>query len=331
MSKIKIINVSKSETGQDLIDLNKIKRTDDGAIFLNGYPLRVGNYEYLDYEIGAGYEGKTFIGHITTDEAARVAGLLKGLPITYEHTFIDDLADRNTYGIGALLDDGELQDDGRVRNQIMIDDASAIAKAGTQKFNQLSLGFFANIETKNVPDGADFLLTDIEPNHVALVRYGRAGAGGALANSKSITKENKMETKELQAQVEKLTLENTALKNAQTEIERLKAENDMLKQSQKTDADIKAEAVALANKWQELGDKIEILTGSKTNVDLSNSVDAMKSALINSGSKLPEGASDAYIEAAFDFAVTNKQSQAKPIDAAVSVGGIGADEILGVK
>lgn len=319
--------------GQEKIDLNKVTRTEDGAVILNGYPLRAGNYDYLDYELNAGWDGKVIVGHITEAEAARVAATLKGVPLTYDHVFLETLKHREEHGIGAIISDGELQDDGRVKSQVMITNADAIAKFSTQEFNQLSIGFTAEIDGKNAPEGADFLLTNIRVNHVALVEFGRAGAGGSLANSKSKNGDKPMETKELQAKIESLTLENSELKNSKNEVERLKAENDMLKNAQVTEAQIELKAVELANTWQELGAKIVDMTGEASTVSLSNASAAMKAALIKAGHSLPDDASDVYVASAFDFALSNNKTKAAPLDVSVGIGSLddSINQLLGVK
>ena len=331
---MKLINKQSGKyKGQEKIDLNKITRTEDGAVILNGYPFRSGNYEYYDYEVGAGWDGNVINGHITDEEAQRVALTLKGVPLTHGHDFINTLSERESMSIGSVISDGEFQPDGRVKAQVIMTNADSIAKFSTQEFNQLSIGFTADIETEGVPDGADFLITNIRVNHVALVEFGRAGAGGSLANSKTVHKEEIMDIKELQATVETLTLENTELKNSKTEVEKLRAENDMLKQAQKSDIDVEAKAMALANSWHELGKKIVQMTGENSAVALADKVGAMKAALVKAGHSLPDGASDVYVESAFDFALKNAQAKAKPIDASIGIGSFddNVEKLLGGK
>ncbi|GHA66219.1 hypothetical protein GCM10009007_03350 [Formosimonas limnophila] len=308
--------------GQEKLDLNNIERTSDGAVILNGYPFRSGIYEYYDWEVGDGFSDRIMNGFISDEEAKRLADLMVGLPLTFDHVFIDTLSHREEHGIGSVISNGEYQDDGRVKCKVLITNGDAIAKFSTQEFNQLSIGFTADIDKENAPDGADFLIKNIRLNHVALVEFGRAGAGGSLANSKVVIKEDvNMDIKELQATVAQLTLENTELKNSKTELEKLRAENDMLKKAQKSEDEIRKEAEKLANSWSDLSEKIVEMTGEKSSVPLTNSTAAMKAALQKIGHSMPDDATDVYVQAAFDFALQNGKKHAKPIDAQLSVGG----------
>lgn len=124
---------------------------------------------------------------------------LKGKPITFDHP--SEMVDSNNVrelGMGTILNVGEVDGDNIVcdlviQNQELIDAMTFYDEDGklciNEDYRDLSLGYSANL--KPYKDSGEYVQTDIEYNHLAVVREGRAENAMIVDSKNSKTKEKK--------------------------------------------------------------------------------------------------------------------------------------------
>lgn len=174
------------------IDLNQLKRHEDGSAIFNVQAMRTGVYDYMAFELPRDLtsqfdreiEFDTIVqGEIEEREVRKILKDFEALPVTNEHIFIDpnnkdDIA-------GRVLKNGKLERDGHVSTRLVIESADLLAEIETGRMVEVSIGFHANTPVVNETrqEGEpDFFIRGIELNHLAVVRRGRAGSQARLSH-----------------------------------------------------------------------------------------------------------------------------------------------------
>lgn len=247
------------------IDLNKVKRQSDGSIILNAGAFKVGDYDHWGFEVpldGVMYDDP-LVGRLELDEAKKFLDEFEGLTLTQQHKWIDSLQDRKDLGVGTVISNAVLEGD-LAMTRIVVTDPVAITKIEAGEFNELSIGFeYTLVDVRKKVDGVDFLIKDVELNHLALVIKGRAGKEARLYNharhEELIMAKVTVDGKDYdvpnevaahiaaQAAVNKGgdKVDKAQYEELQTKHTTLKAEFDALNQNKEKD-DSKAEAIKMA-------------------------------------------------------------------------------------
>lgn len=321
------------------VNMSLVRTTDDGALIMNAAPMRVGQMlhfgielpDALREELGVDFDQEV-MGEYERDTVLDMAGQMKATAITNGHIFLEE-GDRKNFAIGALLDDGELDDDGLVRTEATIYDPQGIAKINNG-VSQLSTGgegeFIAN-PNRGRDGAADFFVRNVTLNHVALVELGRAGPTARLANALKL-KESKMftignrkfeneaaaaefvsglETKitTLEAAAEPLDVEVASLQN---QVAELTTERDTARGELATaiatieNSDPIAEAKRMADEHAAFVNEATALGHDAAGLELgAYDVKATKLQILNSlGIKLAEDASDDAVSGSWNSAVS---------------------------
>ena len=111
------------------IDLNKVKRQNDGSIVLNAGAFKVGDYDHWGFEVpldGVQYNDP-LIGRLELSEAQKILDKFEGLTLTQEHKWISTLQDRQNLGVGTVISNAALEGD-LAMTRIVITDPMAITK-----------------------------------------------------------------------------------------------------------------------------------------------------------------------------------------------------------
>lgn len=349
------------------IDVGAAQKTADGAIILKAKPARSGDYEYFGFEL-PGTTGRNvswddrLIGRISPEEFERILPQFKGLAITNEHIWVP-VGERSEVAIGTMLTEGEIDaaaegEDAWAVCEALLHEPKAILRIVNHEAQELSIGFESSIRWSDGGEGEpDFYIEEVQLNHVALVKEGRAGADGRLLNHKAKLENNPMKTisiggKDFQvddavadefsrlstAETDlgtqlanaKATLETTQGSLATTAAERddargqLAVASSQLTALQNNKPDIAGEAVRMANAHTAFADEAKRMGHEGDLVLGAYDENAVKIALLNkAGAGLAEDASADTIKGAWAFAVASLGKDApKPksvIDNAVPV------------
>ena len=315
------------------LDLNKIKRQSDGALVLTAGVFKVGDYEHLGFEVplsGVNFNDLV-IGRLELAEAEKMLDQFEGLPLVKEHRWIETLNDRKELGVGAAMANAVI--DGNIgMTRIVITEPASIAQVEKGEYQELSIGFTYNLEdVRGKVDGVDFLIKDVELNHLALVKEGRAGKEARLYNHAKHKELNmaKVTIGGVEYDVPNEVAAHIAAGNpAQTggetvekaEYEKVKAENTRLTaqfdalQQKKTDDDSMAKAVEIAKAHAEFSADL-----SKFGVNFDKPIGGyertavMRDTLATAGYTVKADADDVYVQAMFD--VAKEQVSQKPASA----------------
>ena len=150
---------------------------------------------YLGSEIAGSEEqgwdaDKIYYGLRPADELEKAAGTFNGLPVLLEHHPIDAENPAKEWVVGSVGTDGKFEQP-YLKNSMTITDAQAIQyiEDGTAKEISCSYRFTPEFKSGEFTeaDGSkvhyDFIMRNIEGNHVALVPEGRAGRDVRVADS----------------------------------------------------------------------------------------------------------------------------------------------------
>lgn len=314
-------------------------RTREGYARYDGFLTRTGIFEYV------GPDGQIQRELRLPEDVFAPAALksFDGVPLTLDHP--GDLLDptQARYAArGAVTSPAQAEDGEHVRASILVYDAEAIGHIQSTH-QQLSCGYWADLEPieGGVYQGegafkgakADFLQRNIEGNHVAAVRRGRAGptarvrldaAGNAVPHKETSMTTRKIKLDGAEYDVPEhvavsLEKRDADLKTATgerdaraAELEKLRAERDVLKADlDKARADGAPEAItAKAAAVLDVAIKAAGITGeSPLELVKLGEAGAKRKALEKRGIKL-DGKSDAYVDAAFDLAADAVKSDA---------------------
>lgn len=314
------------ETRYDRVEL-KATRTDTGAIVDTPVLTRTGVFEYRNPDGTTRKEYRP--PEVVFNDAS--LKLFKGLAITNGHPGKINSKNVQSSLLGTVVSEGRQDGDNLVAD-IVIHATSPIDGAGNK---ELSVGYDVEIDETpgTTPEGEryDVKQTKVVPNHLAIVKKGRAG--NARLNLDASEDESDPETEPKKETVmPKVRLDNGieydaapevihALDKMRADSAKLEAERDAAKadadkakvEADKAKADIaqvRQDAVAQAKARIELEGKAKAL-GVDVKADATDR--QLREGIIaktrNDGVDLT-GKSDAYIEAAYDLAIATKADQA---------------------
>lgn len=304
------------------LDLNKVKRQADGGIVLSAGVFKVGDYEHLGFEVplgGVNYND-IVIGRLELAEAEKMLDQFEGLPLVKEHQWVRTLDERKEISVGAAMANAVIEGEiGMTR--VVITDPATIAQVEKGEYQELSIGFMYMLEdVRGKIDGVDFLIKDIELNHLALVKEGRAGKEARLYNHAKHKELNmaKVTIGGVEYDVPNEVAAHIAAGNPaptggetveKAEYEKVKAENTRLTaqydalQQKKTDDDSMSKAIQIAKEHAEFSADL-----SKFGVNLDKPVGGyertavMRDTLAAAGYSVKADADDVYVQAMFDVA-----------------------------
>lgn len=174
----------------DSVRVGDVKETKEGFLVATARVARTGVQLYLAEELGdvaysAGFgPGDVVRVHRDADQvfSDSVMRSITRVPVTLNHPAENVIADNwSRYAVGEVGDAVTKQGDWIVVNP-MVKDASAITAAKTTH-KEISLGYEAKIVKARDGVNADFEMTDLHINHLALVPAGRAGHQARIGDS----------------------------------------------------------------------------------------------------------------------------------------------------
>ena len=302
----------------------KATKNEDGFIYDTPILTRTGVFVYLNPD---GSERREYRPPEEVFHADSLQGY-KGLPITNGHPGLVTSANAANHTIGAVL--GEARQDGNnLIADIVIHNPAAV-NAGNK---ELSVGYKLDLdETPGIsPDGEryDAIQRNIRPNHLAIVKKGRAGVarlnmdGDAVFNDKDVTMSkmrldngieydaapeviqayNKLKQDAADSEAAKAQ-EQARADAAEADLKKLQSELPQMKQDALAAARSRVELEAVANTHQ-----VEFNADS---ADRSIKEGVIKA--IRGDSVSFDGKSDDYVQAAYDFALQS-HAEAQKADA----------------
>ncbi len=176
------------------IDVSNVPKSSDGALILNAKAMRTGDYQYVAFEIsGSAARGhkwdEILTGRMEKADVQAILPQFKALPMTDEHEFVK-VGERAEHSCGTVLAPGKMK--GKfVNTECVVHDPKTIMKITSGEASELSIGFYSIIEWVDNPQKGDpdFYIREIDLNHLAVVREGRAGPDARLSNHKAILSE----------------------------------------------------------------------------------------------------------------------------------------------
>ena len=127
-----------------------------------------------------------FYGYRAGEELAKAAKTFDGLPLLIDHHIEDAEAPQKEYRVGSLGTDARWEAP-YLKNSLIVTDAEAIRAIEDGRMKELSCAYRYEPDwTPGTFEGVpyDFIMRNIQGNHVALVEEGRAGADVVVADSK---------------------------------------------------------------------------------------------------------------------------------------------------
>lgn len=174
----------------DRVSVGEMKETKEGYLVSTSRVARTGVQEYLASELGdiaanAGFKQDDVVrvyrhpDQVFSDETLRS---ITRLPVTVDHPPENVTADNwAKYAVGEVGDAYTTDSEWIIVNP-MIKDSAAIKKARTTH-KEISMGYEAGIVPARDGVDADFEMTNIRMNHLALVPQGRAGPQARIGDS----------------------------------------------------------------------------------------------------------------------------------------------------
>lgn len=174
----------------DRVSIGEVKETGEGYLVATAKVARTGNQLYYAHELGdlaisAGFKADDVVRVYRPPEEVfsdKVLRSITRVPVTVDHPQEYVTADNwSKYAVGEVGDTVARDGEWIVVNP-MIKDANAI-KAAKSTHKEISMGYTANIIKAGDGVDADFVMTDIAMNHLALVPRGRAGSAARIGDS----------------------------------------------------------------------------------------------------------------------------------------------------
>jgi hypothetical protein len=302
----------------------KATKNEDGFIYDTPILTRTGVFVYLNPD---GSERREYRPPEEVFHADSLQGY-KGLPITNGHPGLVTSANAANHTIGAVL--GEARQDGNnLIADIVIHNPAAV-NAGNK---ELSVGYKLDLdETPGIsPDGEryDAIQRNIRPNHLAIVKKGRAGVarlnmdGDAVFNDKDVTMSkmrldngieydaapeviqayNKLKQDAADSEAAKAK-EQARADAAEADLKKLQSELPQIKQDALAAARSRVELEAVANTHQ-----VEFNADSADRAIKEGVIKAIRGDSVGF-----DGKSDDYVQAAYDFALQS-HAEAQKADA----------------
>ena len=126
-----------------------------------------------------------FYGYRAGEELAKAAKTFDGLPLLIDHHIEDAEAPQKEYRVGSLGTDSRWEAP-YLKNSLIVTDAEAIRAIEDGRMKELSCAYRYEPDwTPGTFDGVDydFVMRNIQGNHVALVEEGRAGSDVVVADA----------------------------------------------------------------------------------------------------------------------------------------------------
>lgn len=192
----------------DAAAVGRTKKTQEGYLIATSKVARTGVQNYRASEIGdvayaAGFGADDIVRVYRHEDQVFDAETLKSLtrvPVTIDHpdelVTADNWAD---YAVGEVGDAIKREGDWLVVQPMLKDAAAIVAAKTTHK--QISMGYTANLVKARDGIDADFEMTDIRMNHMAIVPRGRAGEDARIGDADNwgaspvVVEDKKMEFK----------------------------------------------------------------------------------------------------------------------------------------
>lgn len=174
----------------DRVSVGQTKQTGEGYLVATAKVARTGVQEYYAAELGdvaaqAGFKPNDIVRvyrHPDQVFAQDTLNSITRVPVTIDHPQESVNADNwSQYAVGEVGDAFTKDGEWIVVNP-MIKDAKGIEAAKTTH-KEISMGYNANIVKARDGIDADFEMTDIRMNHLALVPRGRAGSQARIGDS----------------------------------------------------------------------------------------------------------------------------------------------------
>ena len=127
-----------------------------------------------------------FYGYRAGEELAKAAKTFDGLPLLVDHHIEDAEAPQKEFRVGSLGTDARWEAP-YLKNSLIVTDAEAIRAIEDGRMKELSCAYRYEPDwTPGTFEGVpyDFIMRNIQGNHVALVEEGRAGADVVVADAK---------------------------------------------------------------------------------------------------------------------------------------------------
>ena len=174
----------------DRVSVGDIKETKEGYLVATARVARTGVQLYLAKELGdialsAGFAPDDVVRvyrHPDQVFADATLNSITRVPVTLDHPAENVTAENwSRYSVGEVGDTYSKDSEWIIVNP-MVKDAGAIQAARTTH-KEISMGYEAGIVRARDGIDADFEMTDIRMNHLALVRQGRAGHQARIGDS----------------------------------------------------------------------------------------------------------------------------------------------------
>lgn len=174
----------------DSVRVGETKQTKEGYLVATAQVARTGVQEYLARELGdvatqAGFKPNDVVRVYRHPDQVFNADTLRSVtrvPVTLGHPPEQvDTTNWAKYAVGEVGDAYNTTNDWIVVNP-MVKDAAAVQAARTTH-REISMGYTANIVQARDGLDADFEMTDMRMNHLALVTRGRAGPEARIGDS----------------------------------------------------------------------------------------------------------------------------------------------------
>ena len=174
----------------DRVSVGQTKQTSEGYLVATAKVARTGVQEYLAAELGdvaaqAGFNPGDIVRvyrHPDQVFSQDTLNSITRVPVTIDHPQESVSADNwSQYAVGEVGDAFAKDGEWIVVNP-MIKDARGI-EAAKSTHKEISMGYNANIVKARDGIDADFEMTDIRMNHLALVPRGRAGSQARIGDS----------------------------------------------------------------------------------------------------------------------------------------------------
>lgn len=174
----------------DRVSVGSVKQTKEGYLVATAKVARTGVQEYLAAELGdialqAGFNPDDIVRvyrHPDQVFSQDTLNSITRVPVTVDHPLEEVTADNwAKYAVGEVGDMVAKEGEWIVVNP-MIKDTKGI-EAATTTHKEISMGYSANIVKARDGIDADFEMTDIRMNHLALVPRGRAGSQARIGDS----------------------------------------------------------------------------------------------------------------------------------------------------
>ena len=126
-----------------------------------------------------------FYGYRAGEELAKAAKTFDGLPLLLDHHIEDAEAPQKEYRVGSLGTDSRWEAP-YLKNSLIVTDAEAIRAIEDGRMKELSCAYRYDPDwTPGTYEGVpyDFVMRNIQGNHVALVEEGRAGSDVVVADA----------------------------------------------------------------------------------------------------------------------------------------------------